>query len=94
MYVDDLRHRVSSPWALKRLCEELTKKNANSAGITFPAGTAGKARATIEGCDEDQTAHTEVMLHKVLQGKDLKVTASLKHLGIPDGPPLNKMGPM
>ena len=80
MYVDDLRHRVSSPWALKRLCEELTA-NANSTGITFPAGTSGKARATIEGCDEDQIAHTEVMLNGALQGEDLKVTASLKHLG-------------
>ena len=90
-YVDDLKLRVSSPWAAGLACSALSC-GASHLGIVYECGAAGKTTVSLEGIPKEAADLAPLLMHSVVQhGTPYFVSISDDNdfLGVPDGlPPL------
>ena len=90
-YVDDLKLRLSSPWALLLACNGLSH-GASHLGMVYECGETGKTTATFEGIPDEALHLAPLLLHGSVQGgspRILHVKDDNAFLGVPDGlPPL------
>jgi hypothetical protein len=90
-YVDDLKMRFSSPWALS-LGSRALGEGASHLGIVYECGDSGKTTVSLDGVPQSVRELAPLHLHASMQGGTPHMIAigdDNTFLGVPDGlPPL------
>ena len=90
-YVDDLKLRVSSPWATQPAAQQLGRA-AEHNGVVYECGADGKSTVSIEGVPNDALPLVEQLMNGTIQSGTpslASVNDDNAFLGVPDGlPPL------
>ena len=86
-YVDDLKLRLSSPWAFTLACKALSD-GASHLGIVYECGDAGKTTASFEGITEAAMLRAPLMIHSSVQlgaPRIMQLKDDNAFLGVPTG---------